>query len=210
MASFQTFFRTVVMLATLGLMAKAWYLYGPSVNEMKVMGARLVEVSQQTWSEYWQNPAAGAIAADPNSPAAGLAPAPFVPQGVPIEPIPHAPASLTTPGGSGAVQLASGTPAGFAPATTEDPSTAWPASGALPITADAKISAILERLAQLGVRDRDLAPWGSRGNLMRFSCRVPWANSPAYSRHFEAVAATPLAAVEQVAAEIEAWQSGRR
>ena len=75
---------------------------------------------------------------------------------------------------------------------------------------DARLPALLERLTQLGVRDQELAPWGSGGELMRFSCNVPWANSPAYSRHFEAVAATPLAAVEQVAAEIEAWQRGQR
>jgi hypothetical protein len=31
-----------------------------------------------------------------------------------------------------------------------------------------------------------------------------------FSRHFEAVAATPLSAVDQVAAEIDAWQRGQR
>jgi hypothetical protein len=74
---------------------------------------------------------------------------------------------------------------------------------------DTQLPALLEQLTKLGVRDQVLAPWGSRGELMRFSCNVPWANSPAYSRHFEAVAATPLAAVARVAAEIEAWRSGQ-
>jgi len=45
---------------------------------------------------------------------------------------------------------------------------------------------------------------------VRFSCDAPWANSPSFSRHFEAVAASPEAAVEQVAAEIQAWQRGQR
>ena len=38
MSSLQTFFRTVVMLATLGIVAKIWFLYGPSVGEMQTIG----------------------------------------------------------------------------------------------------------------------------------------------------------------------------
>ena len=73
-----------------------------------------------------------------------------------------------------------------------------------------QLTAALEKLTQWGVRDQELKPWGSGGELMRFSCSAPWANSPSYTQHFEAVAATPLAAVEQVAFEIEAWQRGQR
>jgi hypothetical protein len=73
-----------------------------------------------------------------------------------------------------------------------------------------QLTSLLEHLTTLGVRDQQLTPWGSGGDLMRFSCDAPWANSPSFSRHFEAVAATPEAAVEQVAAQIEAWQRGQR
>ena len=221
MASFQTFFRTVVMLATLGLMAKAWYLYGPSVDEMKTIGTRVTEVASQAWTEYWQKPAGNSLADDPRLPHVGGAPAPFVPLGTRIAPIPHEPHHATT-AGSGLVQLAGGVPAEIVLVSPAGPSTAWPPS-AMPEPVrlppdgvpsapqqDTRLPAMLEQLTKLGVRDQELAPWGSRGELVRFSCNVPWANSPAYSRHFEAVAASPLEAVAQVADEIEAWRSGQR
>jgi hypothetical protein len=221
MASFQTFFRTVIMLATLGIVAKVWYLYGPSVDEMKAIGTRVAEVSSQAWTEYWQKPADGALADDPRVPTVGAVPAPFDPQGTLIEPMPHSPNYAADPRGTGAVQLAGGMPAEIVPVSPAGPSTAWPpqptrlppndqAPMAPTAPADARLSTLLERLAQLGVRDQELSSWGSRGELMRFSCNMPWANSPAYSRHFEAVASTPVAAVEQVAAEIAAWQNGQR
>jgi hypothetical protein len=222
MASLQTFFRTVVMLATLGLVAKAWYLYGPTVEEMKTIGARAAEVAQQTWTDYWQKPAGSSLADDPRVPHAGGPPAPFVPQGAPIEPIPHVPNHATAPSSAGSVQLAGGMPAEIVEIAPLRPSSAWspssppeptrlpPDNSALAPQPDARLPALLEQLTKLGVRDQELSPWGSGGELMRFSCNVPWANSPAYSRHFEAVATTPVAAVEQVATEIEAWRSGQR
>jgi hypothetical protein len=226
MASFRTFFRTVVMLATLGIVAKFWYLYGPSVDEMKTIGARVAEVTSDAWTDYWQKPPEASLADDPRVPPSGTAPAPFVPLGAPVEPIPHGPNHTTGPAGPGGVQLAGGMPAEIVPVspagTTAGPSTAWPPSSppeptrlppdntASAAPTDARLAATLERLAQLGMRDQEISSWGNRGELMRFSCNIPWANSPAYSRHFEAVATTPLAAVEQVAAEIEAWQRGQR
>ena len=222
MSSFQTFFRTVVMLAVLGIVAKAWYLYGPSVTEMKTIGARMSVVVQEAWNDYWQKPSGNALANDPRvSPNAG-APAPFVPSGVPMQPIPHGSLPVAPQDGS-TVQLAGGVPGEIVPVAPATASTAWPQSETpepmrLPATPagpplqpeDTRLTALLEHLTQLGVRDQELSAWGSGGALMRFSCNVSWANSPAYSRHFEAVAATPSAAVEQVAAEIEAWRRGQR
>jgi hypothetical protein len=222
MASFQTFFRTVVMLATLGLLAKAWYLYGPSVDEMKTIGARVAEVTTQAWAEYWKKPSESALAEDPRIPHVGTAPAPFVPLGAPMEPIPHTRNHAVGPHGSSGVELAGGMPAEIVPVSPAGPSTAWPPSSppeptrlppdntAPAVPADTRLSSLLERLVQRGMRDQQLSAWGSGGELMRFSCNMPWANSPAYSRHFEAVADTPLAAVEKVAAEIDAWQRGQR
>jgi hypothetical protein len=219
MASFQTFFRTVVMLITLGLLAKAWYLYGPSVDELKTIGARVSEVTSQAWREYWDKPVEkSALAVDPRVPIVGGPPAPFVPQESAIEPIPHVPDHAARPAVGQAVQLAGGLPAQIVPVA---PSTPWPSSAPpqptrLPpderatASQDPRLAARLQQLTQLGMRDQELTSWGSRGELMRFSCNMPWVNSPAYSWHFEAIATTSLAAVEQVAAEIEAWQRGQR
>jgi hypothetical protein len=71
MASFQTFFRTVVMLATLGLIAKVWYHYGLSFDEMKSIGARVSEVAEEEWTKYWQKPADSSLADDPRLTAMG-------------------------------------------------------------------------------------------------------------------------------------------
>ncbi len=218
MSSLQTLFRTIIMLATLGIVAKVWFLHGPSVDEMKAIGTRVAEVASQAWSDYWQQPVNDALADDPRLPAMGGAPAPFVPPSTPVEIMPHS-TSPISPRGASVVQLAGGVPAEMVPVAPADRSMPWgpPESpGAAPQVAalvpeqDTRLRVLFEQLAKLGVRDQELAPWGSRGELMRFHCSVPWANSPAYSRHFEAVAATPLGAVEQVVAEIEAWQRGQR
>jgi hypothetical protein len=221
MATFQTFFRTVVMVATLGLVAKVWYHYGLTVDEMKTISGRAVEVAEEAWTDYWREPSANSLADDPRLPAMGGAPAPFVPTATPMQPMPHEP-NHATAAGPGMVQLAGGMPAEIVAVPLSRPSTVWPPSATpeptrLPPDSkspvpqqDTRLPVMLEQLTKLGVRDQELGPWGSRGELMRFSCNVPWANSPAYGRHFEAVAATPLAAVEQVAAEIEAWRSGQR
>ncbi len=120
------------------------------------------------------------------------------------------------------MQLAGGVPAEIVPLASPGPSSAWPATSPPEPTrlppdnlhpadpADSQLSATLQRLAQLGMRDQQLSTWGSGGKLMRFSCSMPWASSPAYSQHFEAVAASPLEAVQQVAAEIDAWRNGQR
>lgn len=218
MSSFRTFFRTVVMLATLGLIAKLWYHHGLSLDELKDIGSRVSEVAQEEWSKYWQVKPGDALADDPRVPQVGGAPAPFSPQGTPMQPMPHAPGLIPNTN-AGTVQLAGGVPAEIVPVAPGGPSTPWPTDAPEPMrlpgdihvpAENTQLTAALEKLTQWGVRDQELKPWGSGGELMRFSCSVPWANSPAYTQHFEAVAATPLAAVEQVAFEIEAWQRGQR
>ncbi len=106
MASFRTFFRTVVMLATLGIVAKLWYLHGPSVDEMKSIVARVAEVTTEAWNNYWQKPNDSALADDPRLPNVGSVPAPFVPPGVPMEPIQQAPTHPNGASSPGTVQLA--------------------------------------------------------------------------------------------------------
>ena len=204
------------------MLAKAWYLYGPTVGEMQTIGARVAEVAEEAWTEYWQIAGQQFVAGERSASADGRRPpAPFVPPGAPMQPIPVAPGPATNRSTTGPVQLAGGVPAEIVPVAPLSPSSPWPPSPAeqhgcrartgarRAPTQDPRLSAMLERLTQLGVRDQELAPWGSGGELVRFSCSVPWANSPGYSRHFEAVAATPVAAVEQVAAEIDAWRGQR-
>jgi hypothetical protein len=221
MSSFQTFFRTVVMLATMGLVAKAWYHYGPTVDELQVIALRVTELAQQAWVDYWQSSdSSSALADDPQLPPSAGPPAPFVPSGDSMQPMPVVPGlrSATTAPSVGPVQFAGGVSGELVPATASppppSPSSPWPggnvAQPVSPSNQDPRLAAILERLTQSGVRDQQLAPWGSGGRLVRFSCSVPWSKSPGYSRHFEAVAATPTAAVEQVAADIDGWRSGQQ
>jgi hypothetical protein len=214
MSSLQTFFRTVVMLATLGVVAKIWFLYGPSVGEMQTIGARVAELSQQTWNDYWKGSNSGTpLAADSTRSAV---PAPFVPSGGPMQPIPLPPLSATAPG---PVQLANGFGKDAPPVAPQlspaAPTNAVPPAGATLVPMDApagddRLVADVKRLSDLGVRNQQVRPWGSGGALYRCSCDVPWPAAPNYSRHFEAVAATAEAAVEQVTAEIAAWRRSQQ
>jgi hypothetical protein len=43
--------------------------------------------------------------------------------------------------------------------------------------------------------------------MYRCQCRVALGDSPNVTRHFEAVAEKPAAAVEQVVAKVEAWRA---
>jgi hypothetical protein len=70
-----------------------------------------------------------------------------------------------------------------------------------------RMPVLLARLEQLGAVEPQLAAWGSSGNLYRFSCRAAIADSPRFARHFEAVAAQPLVAVEQVVSKVETWRT---
>jgi hypothetical protein len=211
MASLQTFFRTVVMLATLAIVAKFWFLYGPNMTEMKSIGSRLVELSGQAWSEYWKPPT-GASAPGGDSQLAGQ-PAPFVPPTGSLQPIPLPPVVSTSPG---PVQLASRTdPPLAAPQLSPAPLATGTGGHPRPSRDDAsagndRLVTDVERLAALGVRDQQLKPWGRDGALYRCSCDAPWVGSPNYSRHFESVAASAEAAIEQVADQVAAWQSSQR
>ena len=211
MATLQTLFRATVMLATLGLLAKAWYHYGPTVDELQVMGARVVQVAQETWSDYWQQPSAV-------TPLAGdTPPSPFEPPSVEPPPISTAP-SLAM---GGPVQLAGGVqpfaPGGWggAPSAETGSPGAVVAPALVPMEAPLRptgdrVGEVVAQLEALGIRDHELRQWGSAGELHRFSGSAPLANSPSFRRHFEAVAETPEAAVERVAADIDAWYRARK
>jgi hypothetical protein len=67
----------------------------------------------------------------------------------------------------------------------------------------------VQQLLDLGVDQPQVRPWGN-GGLYRCVCEAPWKASPNYSRHFESVANTAEAAVEQVTAQVAAWQNSQR
>ena len=54
-----------------------------------------------------------------------------------------------------------------------------------------------------------LEKWGSAGQLYRFQCKMPLAQSNQITQQFEAVAPDPLASVEQVVGEVSSWQMAR-
>ena len=200
MSSFRTVFRTVVMLATLGLVGKAWYHYGPTLGELQAIGGRVVQVANEAWTNYWQSPEARLPLAADDQTTLSAPPALFVPPTGPVEPTRLPPATNSTAQIIGNRAAESAPPAGILSAA------ALPATGSA--SAD-PLQTLRDRLTRLGAEDQQLAPWGSRGEWVRFQCSVPWGGSARYTRHFEAVAETPLAAVEQVVAEIEVWHGAR-
>jgi hypothetical protein len=214
MSSLQTFFRTVVMLATLGIVAKLWFLYGPSVGEMKSIGSRVVELSEQAVNDYWKSTSNTTVS--PTDSQMALQPAPFVPPSSPMQPIPLPPVTPTAPG---PVQLANGTSPGTTfsapPLSSGAAATVGPPIGAKlePMEMpgrDNRLVNDVKQLAELGVHDQQVKPWGNSGGLYRCTCDAPWPAAPNYSRHFEAVATTAEAAVEQVTSQVVAWQNLQR
>jgi hypothetical protein len=85
----------------------------------------------------------------------------------------------------------------------------WQNSANLAATDTSALTMLLTRLAELGGTDPALEPWGNSGNLYRFRCRATLTDSPQVTRHFEAVAAEQLVAVENVVAKIQSWRAER-
>jgi hypothetical protein len=213
MAALKTLFRTVVMLAVLVILVKAWFHFELTVDKVQEFGARVVQMAQDAWNEYQDSRQANpALVGDPQL---HLGPAPFDPPTIEPPPI-HAP-PLNAPL-SGPVQFADGSSLAAPDLSSRAPTSidTAPAAALVPMDAPAAIPAsgdvaqMLDRLTHVGVVDLDLKPWGGSGRLFRFTCSAPWINSPSFTRHFEAVAETPEAAVTQVTAEIEAWQRGQQ
>jgi len=69
---------------------------------------------------------------------------------------------------------------------------------------------LLAQLRTLGVAEYTLEKWGINGQLYRFCCAMPLAQSAEHTRQFEAVAGDPLASIEQVVGEVATWQVARR
>lgn len=197
MSPLRTTFRVVIMVSVLAVVVKGWFLYGPSREQVSSVGVRAIELGDSLLSRF----------RDPTPPAAAPqgGPPPFV--ATPAEAGPSAqrlPPTLSPPA-VGEVQLASAIdPAGPAVASQMVAPVSQPAG------VDARIEAALAQLDELGAGQHQLQPWGTSGQLYRFCCSAAWGSGPDYSRHFEAVAAEPAAAVEQVVGQVAAWRAAER
>ena len=112
--------------------------------------------------------------------------------------------------------LLSGAPA-FPPLVTSTPDTAAPPitikageeTGPLSDAAAARIHQIRAELERLGAEYMILETTQGTGTY-RFACDIRVDERTRYSRPFEAVAADPLAAAEQVLAEVSRWRADAR
>ena len=200
MPTFSTIYRAIVMIAVGVIVVKGWQLYGPTNEQAKSFGVRALDMAQSAWNNT-QQPAteSSGPAADPRmviQPAAPIVAPPLQtapPLQAPLEPI------LPV---TGLVPQPSDVPA----TTVPSPGITMEGTEVLPIEVTERLPLLYAKLEQLGGADPQLAPWGSSGELFRFRCRASLADTPAYARHFEAVAAEPVLAVEQVVAKVEAWR----
>jgi hypothetical protein len=190
MQSFKTMYRFMVMAATLAIIAMLWRLYGPPAEQAKSIAWRAVE-----WAHGALRPAGELPIA--NQGPATLAAEPFgaapLPVAAPLVPAPLVSAPLV--------------------ALPVENAAADPISGqSIPVTSAAAdpLQALLAQLEQLGVVEQQLVPWGAERQLVRFTCRATWGESPSFTQHFESVAAEPLTAVQEVLAEVSAWRLAKR
>jgi len=72
-----------------------------------------------------------------------------------------------------------------------------------------QVEPLLVRLRGLGVSQYSLEKWGNAGQMYRFCCDMPLAQSDEVTRQFEAVSQSPQASIEQVVAEVALWQTAR-
>ncbi len=205
MPSFTTIYRAAVMIAIGAIVVKGWQLYGPSVEQVKSAVVSAVDMAQAAMKNS-RSPVAEARSTAGRS---GAAP-PFAattPAETANSAAPATPALMPTNAASAPVDAS---PAPRFSQTTEPASPSVEQTSRGSTANDTRLPALLSRLEQLGVADPKLASWGSSGHLYRFCCQAAWKDSPAFTQHFEAVAAEPAQAVEQVVAKVEAWRTAQR
>jgi hypothetical protein len=204
--AFRTIYRAIVMIATGVIVVEGWKLYGPPTEKVKSIAINAMEMAQTALNQSEPSaadPAAPAV--DPRSaapPLAATSPAAVVDAAPPdsetpeLVPLPNAGGNDVLDGGASA-----------APSTAAATIDNLSAQSGAP--AD-ELAPLLSQLESIGGSDAQLAPWGTSGQLHRFSCRAKLVPTSAIARHFEAVASEPVAAVEQVLAEVEAWRATQR
>lgn len=82
--------------------------------------------------------------------------------------------------------------------------------GAPPLADDPYgVAPLLAELRRQGAAEYALEAWGARGELFRFHCAMPLAGRASQTQHFEAIAADPRAAVQEVCSETSSWRMAR-
>jgi hypothetical protein len=220
MPSFTTIYRAIVMVAASIIIVKGWQMYGPSAEQANLVIRRAVEIGQAAWKGT-PTPATAASASSPTQQAplvplsatenaAQVASLPRANTATVVPDVPVAAATTITPSPTPHEIAAAGPQLPSRPAALDDSRLAAPVETPdLPESDSERLPLLMTRLEQLGGLEPELAAWGTSGKLYRFRCRATWSDSPKYSRHFEAVAAEPMAAVEQVVAKVQAWRHGR-
>ena len=182
MTPLRTIYRLVVMAAAGVIVIKGWQLCGPTTDQVKAFAVDAIELAAAAWDRT-KSPAMppDALADDPRPPAISLNA-----DGVSVP-------SVVAP-----------------PIIRASETVAAPAVNAPFPAAPERLPELLAHLQEIGGANPQLGAWGSSGELYRFSCRAQLPDSPLFVRHFEAVANEPLAAVEQVVANVEAWRAERQ
>ncbi len=210
MPSFTTLFRAIVMIGMGAAAFKGWQIYGPPTEKVKSMTDRAIDMAQDAWKNYNTPTSAQetAPAVTPPNIAATITPAAT---DAPLAPPPLATQSqpLTPDLSIGSAPIGSASLAGL-PQTHTSTSVGAPAASESAHGSDERVRLLLTRLEQLGGSNSKVAAWGSTGRLYRCSCQAPAASSASVMQHFEAVAAEPTLAVEQVVAKIEASRTAQR
>jgi hypothetical protein len=113
----------------------------------------------------------------------------------------RASAAATATSPAPALVAASSAPSPEAPALIADT--------AAPRSLVDRVAPLRAQLHEWGVAEYRLDLWGARQELYRFSCEMPLAPGSPATEQFEAVAADPQAAVEQVVAEVRRWKDSQ-
>jgi hypothetical protein len=197
MPTFTTIFRATVMVGVAILAVEAWQRYGPPAAHVKSIAARALEIAHDTLNQ--QEPTLALTAAPPVS----------LPTVGPELSVAASPGTVTAPPVMSAEQPPAAPPmfplasaAVATPPTSTDLGTEQ--------SADDRLKSLMHRLEKIGGTEPRLAAWGSSGQLYRFCCRATLNNASPITRHFEAVAAEPLVAVEDVVAKVEAWRAAEQ
>ncbi len=95
--------------------------------------------------------------------------------------------------------------------SAETPAVATEAAPPTPAapTLQEKLSPLLQQLRALGASEYALEKWGNDGQLYRFRCAMPLAQSDQHTQQFEAFHAQPAEAIQQVLAEVGTWETAR-
>jgi hypothetical protein len=182
-----TVYRVMVMIAAGVILVKGWQHYGPSTERVKTLAVAAMDKARSALTD---SPSATEFVAPQEDPR--TMPTPAVANATPFAPAAPQLVPLANSGPNTLYGI------GDASVATHEPLADETRDG---------VAALLAKLQEIGAADARVGPWGASGQFYRCCCQAKLAESSPMARHFEAVAEEPLAAVQQVVAKVEAWQS---